>query len=223
MLGSGWELCHFFPGRFRGSCAPHPLACAYALEQKGEVPAVPDLDRLQHRKLAVELFNHVWNLLEKEDLTPRDTDAVIHAAHASRHHWSLAGTTINLARGEWQISRVYAVLNRPEPALYHAHRCLAYCQEAEENLSSADAEADVQAAGEASSAFEPKPARMEDWDIPFAYEALSRAYAVAGNQVERDKYLALAEELGSKIADKEDRDLLFADLATIPQCPVEQA
>ena len=33
-------------------------------------------------------------------------------------------TPAHLARGEWQISRVYTVLGRPEPALNHAHRVL---------------------------------------------------------------------------------------------------
>ena len=53
---------------------------------------------------------------------------MIHAAHAARYHWSKVGTKANLARGEWQVSRVYTVLERPEPALYHAHRCLAYAR-----------------------------------------------------------------------------------------------
>ena len=36
---------------------------------------------------------------------------MIHAAHASRFHWSRAegAESVNLARGEWQCSRVYAV------------------------------------------------------------------------------------------------------------------
>jgi len=41
---------------------------------------------------------------------------MIHAAHASRFHWGEIGKPINLGRGEWQISRVYSVLNRPESA-----------------------------------------------------------------------------------------------------------
>ena len=45
---------------------------------------------------------------------------MIHAAHASRHHWAAVGTGVNLARGEWQISRVYVTLGRGEPALFHA-------------------------------------------------------------------------------------------------------
>ena len=42
---------------------------------------------------------------------------MLHAAHASRFHWGEVGEPVNFARGEWQISRVYAVLGRPEPAI----------------------------------------------------------------------------------------------------------
>ena len=64
---------------------------------------------------------------------PAQVDEMIHAAHASRFHWSRAEgvTTINLARGEWQCCRVYAVLGRGEPALWHARRCLAYVEAAD--------------------------------------------------------------------------------------------
>jgi hypothetical protein len=80
----------------------------------------PPTSGVDHRRLAVELFNHVWTLLELASRTPEQDDELVHAAHASRWHWSKAGTTVNLARGEWQISRVYAVLGRAEPALWHA-------------------------------------------------------------------------------------------------------
>ena len=89
---------------------------------------------------------------------------MIHAAHASRYHWGQVGTKANLARGEWQVSRVYTVLGRAEPALYHAHRCLAYVE-----------------AGEGGDG-------IEDWDLPFAYEALARAEAVGGNTAEAARY-----------------------------------
>ena len=61
---------------------------------------------------AVDLFNYTWTLIEKADRTPAEIDEMIHAAHASRYHWSKAGTTVNLGRGEWQVARVYAVLGR---------------------------------------------------------------------------------------------------------------
>ena len=61
-----------------------------------------------------------------------DDDRMLHAAHASRYHWGEAPECepANLARGEWQISRVYMVLGRAEPAIWHAQRCLEHCEEA---------------------------------------------------------------------------------------------
>ena len=113
---------------------------------------------------------------------------MIHAAHASRHHWADVGTTVNLARGEWQCSRVYATLRRAEPALHHARRCLAYVEQA------ADA---------------------EDWDLPFAYEALARGHAVAGDRDEAARYARLARDAGERIAEDDDREHLLGELETV--------
>jgi hypothetical protein len=81
-----------------------------------------------HRKFAVDLFNYVWTLLEKPDRTRAEDDTMLNAAHASRLHWEMVGKPVNLARGDWQISHVYCVLGRIEPALYHARRCLEICK-----------------------------------------------------------------------------------------------
>ena len=143
----------------------------------------------QHRRLGVDLFNVVWTLIEKVDRTPAEVDAMIHAAHASRHHWSLAEPAgpENLARGEWQCSRVYAVLERAEPAHWHARRCLEICE----------------ANG------------IGDWDVAFAYEALARAARVAGDPAAVEHWLERARAAAETIADPEDREHLLADLATI--------
>lgn len=122
--------------------------------------------------------------------TPEQDDELIHAAHASRHHWAEVGTAANLARGEWQVSRVYATLGRAEPAIYHARRCLAYC--------------------------ESDPDALEEWDLPYAYEALARAHAVAGDTGEAERFAAGARELTEQVRDDEDREQLASDLATIP-------
>jgi hypothetical protein len=142
------------------------------------------------RHQAVGLFNHVWTLIETPDRTPEQDDEMIHAAHASRHHWAAAGTGANLARGEWQISRVYVTLGRGEPALYHASRCLAYC--------------------------EASPDDIADWDIPYAHEALARAHMTAGNDAEAKRQAERARELAAQVADKDDREHLEEDLATLP-------
>jgi hypothetical protein len=140
------------------------------------------------RKLAVDLFNHVWTLLEKPERTVAEDDEMVHAAHASRLHWGHVGTAVNLVRGEWQIARVYATLGRGEPALYHARRCLELCDGAE----------------------------LEEWDLPFAYEALARANLAAGNEDEARRYADLARREGAKITDADDRELLEQDLLTLP-------
>ena len=165
-------------------------------DDHGEPPATrpwrtaydASVTREEHRRLGVALFNRVWELLERADRSPAEVDEMIHAAHASRYHWGEAGTAVNLARGEWQCSRVYAVLARAEPSLWHAQRCLELTQAATE---------------------------AEDWDLPFAYEALARAHGVAGDAEASARYRRLAERSGESIVDPDDRELLEAALATL--------
>ena len=87
-------------------------------------PGPPDLDQATRRALAVGLFNHTWTLLEMHPRTAAQDDEMLHSAHASRYHWGEVSDDVHLARGEWQCARVYAVLGRAEPALWHARRCV---------------------------------------------------------------------------------------------------
>ena len=82
-----------------------------------------------HRKFAVNCFNGTWDLIEKKDRTPEDDTDMIHMAHASRYHWGQIGTPLNFARGDWQISRVYAILGQGENALTYAKSSLHHCKE----------------------------------------------------------------------------------------------
>ncbi|HEY6057600.1 MAG TPA: hypothetical protein VIV06_06170 [Candidatus Limnocylindrales bacterium] len=150
----------------------------------------PELDPATERQLAAALYNEVWALLEREDRSADETDRMIHAAHASRHHWSVVGQPVNRARGEWLCSRVYAVLARPEPALWHARRCLEILE--------------AGAGGE------------EDWDLPAAYEAMARAYAIAGEAGEAAHWRDRGQTASAAIADPEGRELIESDLASIP-------
>src|SRR5690348_9600463 len=87
------------------------------------------LDAAEHRRLGASMFNHVWTLMETPDRTTAEDDRMLHMAHAQRLHWELAdGAPENFARAEWQVSRVYTVLGRSEPALFHARKCLEICQ-----------------------------------------------------------------------------------------------
>jgi hypothetical protein len=144
--------------------------------------AAPD-----HRQLGVDLFNGTWELMERTDRTPDDDDLMIHMAHASAYHWLQVGAPENAARSHWQCSRMYTVLGRPEPAIYHARLALDVCERND----------------------------IGAWDLAFAYEALARAYAVAGDFTESARWLAAARAASADITDEEDRDMLLADLTTI--------
>ena len=159
----------------------------------GHEPTV--LDPAQHRAEGVALFNAVWEMLDLPDRSAAQDDQMVHAAHASRWHWSQAGELAGdrqLAVGEWQCSRVYSMLGRGEPAVHHARACLAICE----------------ASG------------LGDWVEAAAYEALARATAVAGDAGEARTWLARARTATAAIADPEDREVIDGDLAELASLPI---
>jgi len=140
------------------------------------------------RSLAIDLFNHVWSLLDLDVRSTEQDDDMVHAAHASRWHWGQVGGPQEAAVGEWQCSRVYAVLDRPEPALHHARRCLTLTQEQE----------------------------MAPFVAASAYEALARAHAVGGDLPAASEARDKAVRLAADLADPDDRAVIDADIATLP-------
>jgi DNA-binding transcriptional MerR regulator len=144
----------------------------------------------EERQLGVCYFNATWDLMEREDRTQEDDDLMLHMTHASALHWSRAAgaTTENYVRSQWQASRVNAVLRRPEACLHHAQRCLDICL----------------ANG------------VGDWDVAFAYEALARAHAIAGDMEAARAMTERALEAVEQIAEDDDRKMVLGDLETIP-------
>ncbi len=138
-----------------------------------------------HQFFAKRLNGEVWGLLEKPDRTKEDDELMIHAAHASCRHWLTVGTGLNHQRGEWLISHVYAELGIADAALRHAYRCQELTGE----------HADL----------------MEDFDRAYAFECVARANAIAGNQDEASKYIALAEKAGQEIKDEQSRKFFVGD------------
>ena len=120
------------------------------------------------RRLGKELFNRVWEFLNLDQRTPEQEAEMIHTVHAMAYHWGRVGEGPRLARAEWQCSWVYSELERPEPALYHAHRCEAVCRQHADEL--------------------------EDFDLPAMHEAFARAHLVAGNREEAMHRLQLATD-----------------------------
>ncbi|MCL6597143.1 MAG: hypothetical protein K6T81_00200 [Alicyclobacillus macrosporangiidus] len=147
----------------------------------------PTVDEETHRKLAVDLFHLTWELMEKTDRTQAIDNEMIHAAHASRYHWGIVGTPLNFARGEWLISRVYSVVGRPEPALYHAKLSLDFCLEEQ----------------------------LGNFDLGFAYEALARAYGTQGDLIERNRYIELATQSAERVTKQEVKSWLLKNISTV--------
>lgn len=146
------------------------------------------LNRDRHRKIAGDLFNYTWSLLDRKERSREEDEEMLHAAHASRYHWGQAGTPLNLSVGEWQISRVYSTLGRAEPALYHGRRSLEIARRS----------------------------GLGRFYRAYAYEALARAAAVAGQRRDRNRYLREARRIGATVRSRDDRRMLLEDLATIP-------
>lgn len=142
-----------------------------------------------HRRLAKELFDGVWDLLNLERRTPEQDAEMIHMTHAAAYHSTKTGDGPRLARAEWQCSWVYSELERPEPALYHAHRCEAVCRQYADEI--------------------------EDFDMPAMHEAFARAHLVAGNREEALHRLRLANDLCAKIANPDDRKIIQAQIDSI--------
>jgi hypothetical protein len=138
-----------------------------------------------HKPFAIQFHGEFWTLHDQPERTADENERMLSAAFASLHHWRAAGTPLHHQRGEWLISRAYAVLGEGANALTHARRCLELL-EAHKDL-------------------------MQDFDFAFAYESMARAYALSGEVTDARNYIALAHEAGNKIQDGEDRKIFFDD------------
>jgi len=75
-----------------------------------------------HRKMAAQLFNKTWDLIDKGDTrTSDENDDMIHSAHASRYHWGVVVASgeypktgpLNLERGDcFDIAFAYEAMAR---------------------------------------------------------------------------------------------------------------
>jgi len=77
-----------------------------------------------HTKVAKETNNGIWPTLDRENPSSDELEEALHMAHTSTYHWSKVGKPINIARGEYMISRVNSAMGRGDSALAHAERSL---------------------------------------------------------------------------------------------------
>lgn len=163
-----------------------PIDEIFQVSNTGEIEVVM-LDATAHKELAISLFNQTWDLLEKSGRIADEDFLMIHKAHASLFHWLQVGTALNEARGQWQISRVYATLKWAQPALNHGKRSLQICLDE----------------------------RFGDFDLAFGYESVARAYSILGNQEEAKNYLLLGRRAAELIKKPEDKRHFMENLESI--------
>ncbi|MBN2146754.1 MAG: hypothetical protein JW726_05165 [Anaerolineales bacterium] len=140
-----------------------------------------------HRYFAADCFNKTWDLIDKPQRTSQDEEQMLSLAFASLYHWGQRAdcTPQNLSVGNWQVSRVFALLGQADNARRFAQRCLEYSQ------------------GE------------PPFYIAYAYEALARAEHLAGNHLKFTEYFNQALSITGTVPDLEARKMLENDLNSL--------
>jgi tetratricopeptide (TPR) repeat protein len=138
-----------------------------------------DLPRAQ-RWFAIECNNAAWDLLEKPTRTADETERMLHAAHASMHHWLAVGNELNHLRGMVLLANVYAGAGLAEEAIRYAEQALALSD----------------AVGDAQSAF----------DRATVQAAASRAYLLCGDAAHARAFFGLAQQAAEQL-DADDRQV----------------
>jgi len=144
--------------------------------------------RPAERRVAGELFNRTWDLIETPDRTSDDDLEMLLAATASRWHWGQVGGTESIATGDWQVGHVASLLGLGDLARIFAER----------NLATAAAEG------------------WTGWRLASAHEGMARALATLGDTAGRARHVAAAEEALAGEPDEEERQIIADQLATVP-------
>ncbi|WP_051451542.1 hypothetical protein [Actinospica robiniae] len=145
-----------------------------------------------HRRLAVELNNATWDLLDgglSERSALAEQERALYGAYASTYHWLQVGTVANHGRGEYLIATVGVTVGRLDVAAAHAARY------AELVSSHADA--------------------FADWDRAFLAELLARVAARSG-AADAESLRSAAVRLASAVVGDEDRRNCLARLEAGP-------
>lgn len=142
---------------------------------------------IDHRTIAVRLFNETWDLMEKKDRTGDEDSQMLEKAYASLYHWRQIGTKLNLARGYWQVSRVHVILGQGDTVYFYGVAGAELCE----------------AEG------------YGDFDLAFAYESIARAEKCRGNSESMHIWLARGQVAAENIAKEPDKKYFLSELASV--------
>ena len=150
---------------------------------------IDPVDEATHRRLAADLFNRSWQLLELENRTPAQDDELVHVVHAAAFHWGEVGNAGAPCTGREPVrARVFGT--RPPRS------CAPSC---------------------AASARVGARRRRRLRGLGPGHRARSRCtrHLAAGNRSEADHYVALAQSELDKVADPEDREIIGSQLTEL--------
>ena len=149
-----------------------------------------DLDqKAAHKYLSANCFNKAWDLIDKEPRTPEEDEQMVRLTHTSHYHWTQRPeySSTNASIGYWQTSRIYAILEQPKNAIHYGSLCLQASQQE----------------------------GVPPFYLGYAYEALARAAAVAGNHQDMAIYLEKARAAANEVQEEDERKMLLGDLESI--------
>jgi hypothetical protein len=147
------------------------------------------MDDAAHRKLGVTTFNRCWTLLELPERTRDEDGELLTLAFTSKYHWSFVAGLKETIISNWMIARAAA-------AIGEGHLALTFARIAEAAAQGPD---------------------VEDWLVASTAEGVARAYAASGDLASRDEWFEKSEELTASIKDRESRELIASQLASVPR------
>jgi hypothetical protein len=141
-----------------------------------------------HRQVAADAFNRAWELIELDTRTPEQDRQLLALVFTSRYHWGWVGGDEEAMVGDWLIAHVASLQDLGELSHRYATVALDVC----------------------------RSNGWSDWRLASMLEGMARASAAVGDEHARDRYAAEARRVLATLEDKEDRELIASQLASIP-------
>jgi hypothetical protein len=142
-----------------------------------------------HRFFSADCFNRAWDLIDKTERSAEEGELMLELCLSSIWHWRQREdfTATNLSIGYWQAARVYTLLSQLENARRYGMLCL--------EVSQVDG--------------------IAPFYCGYAYEALARVEAKAGNPAKANEYLQQARRMAAQVTNLQDKQQLEDDLDSI--------
>ena len=151
-----------------------PRGLALIASARERLAALPNALPADHRPLAVACNNLAWTLVERGPArSAADTAAMVEFARASREHWAVAGTWLEVERADHAIACALLASGALDEALAASERCLAGCV-----------------------AHDSPP-----FELFFAHEALSRVHQARGDTLARQHHSQAAQTAFERLGD----------------------